>query len=231
MSSALARKSKLLSVMKPVLDELPSFGTIVDIGCGVGGPAKYLAGYYERYIGIDYSKELIKAAKIFNRNNLNAEFIAESIKSKDLPRQVADVILSDGALHHMTELELVMESLVGIAKPGAFFVAIEPQNGNPLINGLRWIRGFLDSSYSREQIFFSKENLKNLFLTAGITNLSTYYQGFVSTPFAEVVMRPQALFIPLSHLASSMDRWLGVNMPAIMKKISFNIVVIGRFPR
>jgi len=230
-SSALARKNKLISVLKPVLAVRPNLGTIVDIGCGVGGPAKYLVGYYERYIGIDYSEELIEAAKIFNLGNPKAEFIAASIKSKDLSQNVADVVLSDGALHHMTELDVVMESLARIAKPGAFVVVIEPQNANPLIRGMRWLRGFLDSTYSREQIFFSQGDLRNLFSVAGITDLSFDYQGFFSTPFAEVVMAPQALAIPFSRLASSMDRWLQINLPAVMKKFSFNIVAIGRFPK
>jgi SAM-dependent methyltransferase len=230
-SSALARKSKLFSVMAPVLAVRPNLGTIVDIGCGVGGPAKYLAGYYEHYIGIDYSEELIAAAKTFNLGNPKAEFIAASIKSKDLSQNVADVVLCDGALHHMTELDAVIESLARIAKPGAFVVAIEPQNANPFIRGMRWLRGFLDSTYSREQIFFSQEDLRNLFSTAGITDLSIDYQGFFSTPFAEVVMAPQALAVPFSRLASSMDCWLQVNLPVALKKFSFNIVAIGRFPK
>lgn len=229
-SSALARKSKLLSIMKPVLAVRPNLGTIVDIGCGIGGPANYLAGHYDRYIGIDHSDELIAAAKLFNQNNPKAEFITASIKSQELSRNIADVILSDGALHHMTELDLVMKSLVGIAKPGAFIVAIEPQNANPFIRGMRWVRGFLDSTYSREQLFFSREYLRDLFSAAGITDLAVDYQGFFSTPFAEVVMVPQALFIPLSRRASSLDRWLQGNLPPALKKFSFNIVVTGRFP-
>ncbi len=229
-SSALARRSKLTSILKPVLAMRPNLGTLVDIGCGVGGPAKYLAGNYERYIGIDHSEELIAAARIFNLGNPKADFIAASVKSKELPQNVADVILADGALHHMTELATVMASLARIAKPGAFVVAIEPQNANPFIRGMRWLRGFLDPTYSREQIFFSQGDLRDLFSGAGITDLSFAYQGFFSTPFAEVVMAPQALAVPFSQLASFLDRWLQENLPAAMKRISFNIVATGRFP-
>jgi hypothetical protein len=96
---------------------------------------------------------------------------------------------------------------------------------------MRWLRGFLDSTYSREQVFFSRENLQNLFSSAGITDLSIAYQGFVSTPFAEVVMYPQTLIIPLSRLAIAIDCWLDVHLASSLKKFSFNIVVIGRFPK
>jgi SAM-dependent methyltransferase len=229
-SSALARRSKLVSILKPVLAMRPNLGTLVDVGCGVGGPAKYLAGNYERYIGIDHSEELIAAAKTFNLGNPRAEFVVASVKSQDLPRNVADVILADGALHHMSELAAVMASLARIAKPGALVVAIEPQDANPFLRGMRRLRGFLDPTYSREQICFSRDDLRDLFSSAGITDLSFAYQGFFSTPFAEVVMAPQALAVPCSRLAISLDLWLQKNWPAAMKRISFNIVVTGRFP-
>jgi hypothetical protein len=52
-------------------------------GCGIGGQVKYLAGYYERYISMDYSEELIKAAKIFNLNNPNAVCLYASSNEKN----------------------------------------------------------------------------------------------------------------------------------------------------
>jgi SAM-dependent methyltransferase len=230
-SSSLARKSQLLSAVKPVLAEWPNLGTVVDIGCGVGASAKYLAGHYERYIGIDQSEEMIKAAVIFNRGNPRAELIAENAKSGDLPQNVADVILSVGALHHMTELEDVMDSLVRIAKPRAFLVAIEPQNSNPLLQVMRWIRGILDSSYSREQIFFSEEHLRDLFVNHGIMDLSVEFQGFLTPPFAQLVLHPQALVAPLSRVAIQVDSWLNTHLPRWLRKLSFNIVVVGRFTK
>jgi len=99
-SSSLARKSQLIAAIKPLLDESPNLGTIVDVGCGVGAPARYLAGHYERYIGVDQSEEMIATATAFNQGNPKAEFIARNIKSSGLPQNVADVVLSDGALHH-----------------------------------------------------------------------------------------------------------------------------------
>lgn len=228
-SSSLARKSQLLAAIKPLLDESPNLGTVVDIGCGVGAPARYLAGHYERYIGVDQSEEMIRAAAMFNRGNPKAEFIVESVKSRDLPQNVADVILSDGALHHITELDDAMDSLARIAKPSAFLVVREPQNGNPFLQAMRWMRGIVDSSYSREQIFFSEGSLRELFSNHGITDLLVEFQGFLTPPFAQVVMHPQALVVPLSRMAISVDRCLNVHLPAPLRKLSFNIVVIGRF--
>jgi len=229
-SLSFVRGSQLRSAVKPLLDERADLGTIVDIGCGIGAPARYLDGHYQRYIGIDHSEEMIKQAVMFNRDNPRAEFMAKNIKSTGLPRNVADVVLSIGALHHMAELEEVMGSLVSLAKPGASLVAIEPQNKNPLLQLIRWIGGLVVQSYSKEQIFFSEEDLKDLFTASGCTDISVEFQGYLSTPFAQIVMHPQAVILPLSRMAVAADGWLDENLPGPLKKLSFNIVVRGRFP-
>ena len=229
LSSSLARESQLLSAVKPLLDQLPSLGTVVEIGCGVGAPAKYLEGHYDHYLGIDQSEEMIKAAALFNQGNSRAEFIASNIKSGDFPRNTADVILSIGALHHMTELADVLRSLSRIARPQAFLVVVEPQNSNPLIQAMRHIRGLVDRAYSRQQIFFSERDLIELLADRGITVLSVDFRGFLTPPFAQVVIQPQALSGPLSRFAVLADSWLDTHLPGSLKKLSFNIVITGRF--
>jgi SAM-dependent methyltransferase len=228
-SSSLARKAQLLSALTLILKRISYLGTVVEIGCGVGAPALYLSGRYERYVGIDQSEGMIEAARAFNRNTPQTEFIAVNVKSETLPRNVADVILSVGALHHMTPLDEVMVSLNRIARPGAFLVAIEPQNSNPLIQMMRWIRGIIDPSYSQEQIFFSTDELKNLFTRHSITEIEIDFQGFLTPPFAQVIIPPQFLTVPLVRLAIGIDRWLHAHLPTGLRRLSFNVVVIGRF--
>lgn len=228
-SSSLARRSQLLSAIQSVLDAQPSLGTVVEIGCGVGAPAQYLMGRYKRYIGIDQSEEMIEAARLFNRGNPKAKFLVGNARAPDLGANVADTILSSGALHHMTELDEVMESLVRIARPGAYLVVIEPQNGNPLLQLMRWVRGKMDPSYSSDQIYFSERDLTDLFRGHGINDLFIDFQGFLSTFFAQVVLSPQMLFMPLSRAASRIDPWFANSLPGPLKRLSFNIVIIGRF--
>jgi SAM-dependent methyltransferase len=146
-----------------------------------------------------------------------------------MPRNVADVILSVGALHHMTPLDEVMVSLNRIARSVAFLVAIEPQNSNPFIQTVRWIREIIDPSYSQEQIFFSTDELKNLFTRHGITELEIDFQGFLTPPFAQVIIPPQFLTAPLVRLAIGIDKWLHAHLPTGLRRLSFNVVVIGRF--
>jgi SAM-dependent methyltransferase len=229
-SSSAVRRDKLFFALAPWLEGDGDLGTVVDVGCGAGGPSAYLRGRYQHYIGIDHSRELIAAARHLHRDNPQAEFIAANIKEPGLPVQVADLVLCDGALHHMTGLDLVMKALAGIAKPGAFIVAIEPQRSNPFIAGMRRLRGWLDRSYSRDQVSFSRDDLEALFSAIGVADMRFRWQGFFSTPFAEVPLAPQFLFVPLGRLAAALDRRLQAHMPGLIRRLAFNIVASGRFP-
>jgi ubiquinone/menaquinone biosynthesis C-methylase UbiE len=228
-SSLIARKQLLVDAARPLLDGVNSLGVILDIGCGVGAPARYLDGCYDRYIGVDQSEKMIEAARVFHQGNTRVEFIAGNIKSLELPGDRVDLILSVGALHHMTDLDSVIKSLRRLSKPRGFILAIEPQSANPAVQLMRRVRGWLDKSYSSEQIFFSREQLADLFNRNGIRNVSFEYLGYVSVPMAEVVMRPQFVFTPLSRMAACADSWLAAHLPVPLKKFSFKIAVRGEF--
>ena len=226
--SAIARQAQLRYALEPILGDSVPVIALFEIGCGVGAAAGYLHGLYGRYIGIDQAGEMIRVAKEIHRGDGQVLFIHDSIKSERLPRHVADVVLADGALHHMSELDKVMEAVVRIARPSAWVVVREPLNHNPLFQALRRLRQKLDRSYSSEQHFFSETELRELFRRAGIKEIDTGYFGFFSTPFAQVILRPQWIFTPLSRLAVHLDRWLERHLPPALKRMAFNIVVRGR---
>lgn len=229
-TSATPRRFLLRRLIEGLPEGLPADKTIVDIGCGIGAAARYLQGFYHHYIGIDQSEKMILRARQFHRDS-HVHFMVKNIKTTtQLPANTADLILSIGALHHMTDLPRVMRSLRYLAKPGAYLLAIEPHRGNPLIGLARSIRKYTDSSYSRDQIFFSEAELKRLLHTSGIIFVKSDFIGFFSTPFAEVVVQPQQLFLPLSKLATQLDGWCHRRFPAWMKSLSFKMAVYGRFP-
>lgn len=229
-SAALARRGQLMAAMAPLLARGTELGTIVEVGCGVGAPAQYLHGRYQHYIGIDQSAEMIAIAQQFNREIPEATWLAENVKATSVPDNTADLILCVGALHHMTQLDHVVHSMIRMAKPGAGFVLIEPQNGNPLIQWMRRIRTKIDAGYSADQTFFSEQALRALLSRHGITELAVAYHGYLATPFAQVIINPQAISVPLSRLAIHVDRWLNRRLRGPLRKLSFNIVLTGTFP-
>jgi SAM-dependent methyltransferase len=229
-ASAFARRSELESALGLAFSPTDPLGTVLEIGCGIAAPARYLNGRYTHYIGVDQSAEMIRVAQIFNNGNLRLQLLAQNIKHVELPDHIADMVLSVGALHHMSELDAVFSILHRLAKPGTLMIAREPQNGNPLIQLARWVRARLDSSYSQEQIFFAENALLDLFRRNGLIVKHVAFQGYLTTPFAQVVLPPQVVTAPLSRLAARTDRWLYEHMPRSLQKLSFNIVVVAQFP-
>ena len=227
--SRIPREAMLMEALRPLLAERNNLGRILDIGCGVGAPAEFLRGSYTDYRGVDHSGKLIAAARDFNKGNPQAQFLAADIEDIPDDWKGADLVLSIGALHHMADLDAVMGRLTELARPGGILEVVEPQRGNPLIQLMRWIRHRVDPAYSREQVFFSVRELLDLFGRHGVEKSSVQYTGFFSTPFAEVILRPNWLFLPLSRLATAIDRWLGRHLPRWLGWLSFKVVVRGRF--
>ena len=59
LSTQISRRSIVCRALKPIVETEGKIGTLVDVGCGIGAQAKYLDGSFEKYIGIDYSSNLI----------------------------------------------------------------------------------------------------------------------------------------------------------------------------
>lgn len=231
-SSRIPRRDIVLRAVRPVLRERGgSLGCIVDVGCGIGASAVYLDGHFDRYVGIDFSRSMIDIGRTFTAGVPNVEFIQANIKDASLPRQIADVVYMDGALHHMANATEVMQSLRRLAKPGAWFIAREPQRANPLIQLLRKIRMRLDASYSSQQHFFSRSEIVALVEAGGLQSVETQYQGFLTPPMAQIVLYPQAVFAPLARLIVLLEGVAERIMRGPLATLSWNITVYGRFPK
>lgn len=229
-SSSLARKYQLFQALKPIIESKKNLGTIIEIACGVGAPAHYLEGYYDRYIGIDYSEKLIAAARAYNAGNSRVSFVAANVKSISRLDTSADLILAVGAIHHMTDHAAVFDSLKTLAKPGADFVAIEPNRGNVLIQFLRGLRSTFDKGYSAEQQYFIAEELYSLMDSGGLIEISVTPQGYFSPPLAQVIIPPQLLTGPLSSLMVAIDRQMDKGNTSLNEMLSWNLIVRAHFP-
>lgn len=228
-SSSLARRHRLFSAVGPLLERNGELGTIVQVGCGVGEPARYLDGRYKRYIGVDYAEAIIAVGRAVHGNQ-RALFIVANAKSLPLPDKIADTVFVLGALHHMRGLDAVISSLVQVAKPGANLVMMEPFRGNPVIQLMRFVRGLVDATYSREQRFFSRRELVELLSRHGFWDIEIGFQGYFSTPFAQVILPLGKLASALSRVGVGFDQWLDRHLPEPLRFIAWNIVVRARFP-
>lgn len=233
LSSQQVRVYQLNFVLKPLLKKTENnLGVLIDVACGIGAPARFLNGKYQKYIGIDQAARLIEEAKKFNEGNERAIFLATNVKeAPELFKEKADTILMMGALHHMTNLDEIFAALKKMAKPGANLVALEPQRRNPFLQLIRDLRKKIDPTYSRNQKFFKKEELEKIAKRNGLEEIRTEYQGFFSAPLAQVVLEPQFVFAPLSDLLIKLDLVLDKHWPSFLKPLSWNIALWAEFPK
>ena len=229
-STSLAREYQLLHAVAPVLEQIGTDGTILDVGCGVGAAAKYLANRCERYIGIDHSAEMIRLANQLSTNDVATEFVAADVTEVEWQHERVDLVLAIGALHHMTDVGAVLRSLRRVAKPNAWLVAIEPQSGNPLISLARSVRKRIDKGYSEDQHFFSAAELRCLCEQSGLVDVTLEHQGFCSKPFGQVILPFEPAACLLSKAAVAIDRVLDCHLPRRLRSWSWDLIVRARFP-
>lgn len=229
MVSRIPRKNQLFFALSPILKNKKNLGRLLEIGCGFGFPAMHLKGYYFEYIGLDYSDEMIKNAKAYHKFS-NIKFIREDINSDCLIELIGgkvDNILSIGVLHHLEDPLRSLEKLKKVLNDDGNIICIEPNNKNAFIQILRSIRKKIDKSYSPDQVTFNEEILLKLFKESGFYNVQIDFEGYLSAPFAQVILRPSFLFAPISWLCSKIDNILSYILPRYFKQYSWNIIVIA----
>ena len=204
----------------------PADVDILEIGCGAGFAVPYLCGRFGTYTGIDYSAELIAYASQLETGP-GVVFEAADLYAWR-PGNTYDVIIAIGVLHHMPDIPLAMSMMWSMLKPGGCLVVNEPQPANLVFHWLRKLRALIDTSYSGEQEELAENALVSYFNQAGFEQIRTRAQGLLSTPFAEVRLRPHTLAHPLSALACRADTWLEDHFDQILKTLAWNIIVTGR---
>lgn len=229
-SSSLCRKYIINKVINSIPEKNFKIKTILDIGCGIGANAVYLDGYYEKYIGVDFSDKMIEVAKKFTNNVNNVSFIVSNVKSlKISTMSEINVVLMDGALHHMTQLEEVFTYLKKIIRPETIFLAREPQNGSSFFQLLRKIRMKVDKSYSKHQIFFSEIELFEIMQKCQMKDIQFSYQGLMTPPLSQIVIRPNFIIYPIVKLLLGLEKILDKFKFMQKSKITWNVIIYAKF--
>lgn len=219
-----ARKLRVLQTIRGVKrSPLPD---ILEVGCGAGYASEYLRGRYSGFTGIDFSSGLIGLAESVHQYP-DAEFLRADLYGYD-PGRKFDLIVIIGVLHHMEDIPRAIEVCRGMLKPGGMMAVNEPQDANLLVRFVRKLRAKYDSTYSPDQEQLDRKELATLFSDAGFKDISIRPQGFFSTPFAEVMLKPSFVFLPLSMAGCAMDRLMEKVFGRFLHGLSWNIIVQGK---
>jgi SAM-dependent methyltransferase len=221
-----ARRERLMQTVSHL--DLSRDSDIIELGCGAGFAAKYLKGQYRRYVGVDYSEQLIDFARRHNES-ADAKFFVGDITALGLEGRF-DGAFMVGVLHHIHDPVEALRKTRSVLKPGARLAVNEPSKANPVVQAARWARTLTNKDYSNEQIQYGADQLRRQLLDAGFVDCEVFGQGLLSTPFAEVAMPMQAVMQPLSKGACMLDRTIEKMLPRLARSIAWNAVAVARNP-
>lgn len=104
--------------------EIPFGASVIDVGCGTGQLAAFLALKDRRVLGVDYSQHSLDLARALKERLAlkNVEFERVNILDWDLPRDSFDYVFCNGVLHHTSDPYGGFKNLVAITKPGGLLV-------------------------------------------------------------------------------------------------------------
>jgi SAM-dependent methyltransferase len=105
---------------KRVDAEIPFDASVLDVGCGTGQLACFLALKRRRVLGIDYSQHSLDLAQLLAERLAlkTVEFRRLNLLDWDLPANAFDFVFCNGVLHHTSDPVGGFRNLVRITKPG-----------------------------------------------------------------------------------------------------------------
>jgi phosphoethanolamine N-methyltransferase len=102
---------------------------ILDIGCGIGGPAFVLAGKYGAYVvGIDIESEPIARAQRRARElqiDSRCEFLLVEPGPMTFPDESFDVVLSSGTIMQIEDKQQLFADALRVLKPGGVLTSYD----------------------------------------------------------------------------------------------------------
>lgn len=105
-------------IVREILDGLPR-GIALDVACGTGRHAAYLASLGHEVIGVDSSPEMLARAR---EKVPEARFHEGDFHDLPLDDRSVDVVVCAFALTHVVELEEVLRELVRVLRPNGHLV-------------------------------------------------------------------------------------------------------------
>lgn len=150
--------------IKPLDDARGRPGRALDLGCGLGNYAIYLAGKGFEVTGIDFSPTAIKIAKEnAKKKSVKCNFLAEDVTSKwpDLGKPF-DFVYDWGMLHHIfpEKRGRYIENVHRVLKPGGNYLSVCFNEKDTAFKGSGKYR---DTSLGTAVYLSSEEELRELF--------------------------------------------------------------------
>lgn len=175
---------------------------ILDLGCAEGNPfTLWMAENCAEYIGTDLSERWTASlnAKLRERGLSRARAYAGDFLKNSFPDDYFDVVYAHAVLHHFEHLDVLLEELRRVLKPGGSVIAFDPLQTEPLNRLARCLYRPLQSDRDWEYPF-SRDTfglLGRYFDIAAVQGV----QGMIKLGY------PLLLIPPLRCLGRALCRW------------------------
>ena len=136
-ADTLITKAKANLYVSLLTKQLPTTAKVIEIGCGTGQLTNLLALGDRQVVGADISHHSLSLAHKFKQQNLinTANFIQMDIFHPCFPKQVFDIAISNGVLHHTPNPQLAFKNMVALVKPkGLIILGLYNSYGRLLTN-------------------------------------------------------------------------------------------------
>lgn len=171
----------LIMPMEQISFNLPKKGTVLDIGCGDGLVALYIAqkGKGRKVVGVDTNAKRLKNAKIAAKNVRNLSYERKSALS--LGSKIDGAVMSD-FLHHIPKEQhsKLLKSVYNNLSTGGKLVIKEIDTGDAIRSGIS--RLFDCMFYPKDEIYFRnafelKKELTTIGFTVEIDKVKKFFPG------------------------------------------------------
>ena len=154
--------------------------TVVDVGCGSGGPLQFLSTRGAKVIAVDVSAEVIEIARAAVESQGGVvEFRVAHTQALPVPDDFATRVVCMEVLEHVDDQSFSLSEMFRGGKSGALYLLTVPDsNAERIIGAVGGPTYFKKPNHIRviERIEF-----EDLVRNAGLEILSHDYNGFVST--------------------------------------------------
>jgi len=100
----------------------PSCRYALEVGCGTGVFSRLLAGRADRVLALDLSPQMIRIAKERSAAYTNIDFEAADARTRELPTDRFDCIVSVATLHHLPASDMLSKMRRALAVGGRIIV-------------------------------------------------------------------------------------------------------------